>query len=204
MNILAFADIRNRLFRRDGKEFHRCAWEFKGVMEEAGHTVTLVETDEKKKWKKHQLVMRHLLTHPDPVDAVVFFCHGWHNGISLGFTRYHAGDLADAIAHAAGPDGSSDVILYACSTFKKKTSFGVTLCDELRDAGHVGTVVGHRTAGHATRNPHVWWSLTSGHKGEWEPWCNFIALPWLKRRKSDEWKRWVARLKTDDQYRFWC
>jgi len=97
-----------------------------------------------------------------PLEAVAIFCHGWMDGIQLGFTRANVGDLAKAIAAVK----NVCVVLYACSTAKGDSGsaagtagdggFADLLRDALCQAGAVDCQVdAHTTAGHTTKNPFV-------------------------------------------------
>jgi hypothetical protein len=200
MRILAIADTRNRLFRRDGDEFGRQMLAFAKHWRAKGASVNTIAIDEKKNWKKHRLVLEAIEGCDGPVDAIAFFCHGWHNGISLGFTRYHIPELATALKNNRLFNQMEKIttVLYACSTFKKKTSFGPRLADAT-DGMNLSVVVGHSTKGHCTRNPFA----SRAAFGLMSPFKPCIRLSWWKRRKSPEWKAWVERLKGPDQYDFW-
>jgi hypothetical protein len=207
MKILAIADTRNRwwkrrnMFKKDGDEFKRQAQAFRDHWEAKGATVTLIETSEKKNWKKHRLVLRAIEEHEGPIDVLALFCHGWHNGISLGFTRYLVPDLGEALIGKG--HHSIKVVLYACSTFRRLSSFGPRLCEWFRMHPVNVLVVGHSTKGHATRNPFVYNAKNIPWVLVW-PHIRHAELPWGVRRKHPEWKAWVKRLKGPDQYDFWA
>ena len=96
-----------------------------------------------------------------PFDRLAIFCHGWGDGIQLGFSRgAELESLAAAVA-AASTDRLK-VALYACSTARSdgppgdggEGGFADSLRDLLASAGRPEvTVFGHTSAGHTTRNP---------------------------------------------------
>lgn len=100
-------------------------------------------------------------------DSVAFFCHGWRNGIQLGFTKQQTGDLAASIFRATS--FSLPVVpLYCCSTGEDPQdspitaagtgdgSFADALRDELCRQGAIECrVMAHTTVAHTTSNPNV-------------------------------------------------
>lgn len=203
MNILVIADTRNRWskslmrLRRDGNEFRREARAFAQHWECKGASVTVVETKAKKSWKKYKLVLDAIKNHDGPIHYLALFCHGWHDGISLGFSRYHIPALVQAIRSKDPYMPRCFVLLYACSAFKCDNSFGPILGEKL---GCLCLTFGHSTKGHTTRNPFVYQSyFYEGRK----PWIPEIALGWWARRKSAAWKEWKAKMKTDYRFYFW-
>jgi hypothetical protein len=100
-----------------------------------------------------------------PVDSIAFFCHGWQQGIQLGFRNQNVPGLAKAIFDCVSV--SPTVALYCCSTGgdpkTKATSPGTgdgSFADLLRDKlCQIGLeqnrVTGHDRVGHATKLPYV-------------------------------------------------
>jgi hypothetical protein len=139
---------------------------------------------------------------PHAYDAVAFLCHGWIDGIQLGFKRAHVDELAQRIWELTDLP-TVRVPLYCCSTGDDPEDDPLTavgsgdesFADKLRDAlclqGAYGCrVVGHTTVAHTTRNPHViffdgWGSLTGGNGG---------YAPVLPGRNSWLWRGWKAEL----------
>jgi hypothetical protein len=213
MKILAIADTRNRPFRRDGDEFRREARAFTRHWESKGADVTLVETKERRNWKKYRLVLKAIRNHCGQIDVLAMFCHGWHDGISLGFRRYHITELTAELSVKNTPidfykynndksfKNDMIVLLYACKAFKKENSFGPVLSYKMTHFFTDSEVIGHSTSGHTTRNPFVWNSIGGNEK---IPWIPEVALGWWKRRKSPKWKSWCARLKTTKRFDFWA
>lgn len=132
-------------------------------------------------------------------DAVAFFCHGWADGIQLGFTRKTVGDLAKALS--AIVTRTVVVPLYACSTGQDPNdspdsapgvgegSFADRLRDALCEVNAIDCrVMGHTMAGHTTTNPCVLFfdgmGVPTGGVGGYSP----VA------RKTEAWKRWKAAM----------
>lgn len=93
------------------------------------------------------------------LEAVAFFCHGWPNGMELGFDKRNVDKLACAIYDACERT-NIQVPLYLCWTGeggdKGATSFADALRDELcgKGAPHC-RVMAHTYKGHTTMNPHI-------------------------------------------------
>lgn len=154
------------------------------------------------------------------LETVAFFCHGWKDGIQLGFRVRDTRSLARAFQ---GTCVRNVVVpLYACSTARDQDrqiaddidpdSLGGDggFADELRDAlCDIGwcvhnRVVAHATVGHSTLNPWVRFfdgmGLPSGGTGGY----------WVIRPKGPLWRRWIAWLREtnakqedrDNQFKF--
>lgn len=154
------------------------------------------------------------------LETVAFFCHGWKDGIQLGFQTRDIPQLARAFQghceqHVVVP-------LYACSTARDQDwhiaddidpdsmggdgGFADELRDSLCDIGWCvhNRVVAHATVGHSTLNPWVRFfdgmGLPSGGTGGY----------WVIRPKGPLWKRWIAWLREqsakfedrDNQFKF--
>lgn len=151
--------------------------------------------------KRRALVLEELARYDghSVFDAVVFFCHGWSDGIQLGFTRKTVGDLATAIAKITRRNAL--VPLYCCSTGQDPNdnadtapgvgegSFADRLRDALCEAGVVDCrVMGHTMKGHTTTNPCVLFfdgmGIPTGGVGGYSP----VA------RKTEAWSRWKAAM----------
>jgi hypothetical protein len=136
------------------------------------------------------------------LEVLALFCHGFHDGIQLGFRLRTVRKLAEALAKVARQD--LRVILYACSTARgasddaKEEGVGGEggFADALRDALCAAgisecQVDAHATAGHAVWNPNVRrfrgeGSPVGGQGGGW------IVQP----RKQPLWKPWQAALRS--------
>lgn len=116
-------------------------------------------------------VFSEALDAPDFFDGVAFFCHGWKNGIQLGFRSKEVGSLAHQI-HDICQHSFLEVPLYCCSTggdvLTGKTSPGTgddSFADLLRDDlcrradadDYISycRVMAHETVAHTTKNPRV-------------------------------------------------
>ena len=142
-------------------------------------------------------------------DSIAIFCHGWANGIQLGF-RVSDGtvcELAEAIHGCLAMDGS--VALYCCSTAHDRDEdddeevgpgtqggFADELFVELLNLGNIGhTIDAHMTRGHTTRNP---WVVRFQEDG-----LDIYNGDWLVTPNSSLWRRWVMALRnTELQYQF--
>jgi hypothetical protein len=101
-------------------------------------------------------------------DSVAIFCHGWLDGIQLGFKRRHVEQLAQAIGDVTGHEQDVVVPLFCCSTGEDPDDDPLTaagtgddsFADKLRDAlcqsGMENCrVMAHTTVAHTTSNPMV-------------------------------------------------
>ncbi len=97
-------------------------------------------------------------------NIIALFCHGWPDGIQLGFRTntgmsYRNTSMSDtdalalAISRIASPDVK--VILYACSAGANDNGFAATLRDSLVQYCPQCRIDAHKTVAHATKNPHV-------------------------------------------------
>lgn len=166
--------------------------------------------------KRRAQVLRWMEHEKGEFDSVVFFCHGWQDGIQLGFTRKTVGGLVKAISdnisawdNLEGGEGPL-IALYCCSTGEDPQDDPLeaagtgddSFADKLRDAlcadGWVHCrVVAHTTAGHTTQNPNVLFmdgmDCADGGVGGYPP-----VSP-----KSKLWPKWKKALRTTDlRFRF--
>ena len=104
----------------------------------------------------------------DFYTSVAFACHGFQNGIQLGFKRAHVKILAKAIRSVTGNSSIVPVPLFCCSTghdpdddaFTAAGTGDDSFADKLRDAlcaegSNLCRVMAHTTVAHATSNPMV-------------------------------------------------
>jgi hypothetical protein len=142
-------------------------------------------------------------------DSVAFFCHGWQDGIQLGFTRKNVKELAEELSNLSYSDNMT-VPLYCCSTGDdaqddplESAGFGDnSFADTLRDALCVEgetycRVIAHSKPAHTTMNPKALFfegmGVPTGGVGGFAP-----VGP-----KSPNWKKWQKALKTTDlRFRF--
>lgn len=156
-------------------------------------------------------VLRKIERERDFFNTVAFFCHGWQDGIQLGFNRKNVRELARALfEYGALNDNDMVVALYCCSTGEDPqdkpleavgtgdNSFADKLRDALCEQGEINCrIVAHSTAGHTTQNPHVLYmdgmGSNLGGVGGYAP-----VGP-----KSKLWVKWKKALRTTDlRFRF--
>ena len=140
-----------------------------------------------------------------PIDCYAFFCHGWQDGIQLGYHRAEASDLAALIATTAADNAV--VVLYACSTSDSSAegepgeggTCGSRTCGGFAEALHEGlrwcvstggaaasgiTVYAHDRSGHCTSNPYV-----RRLRGD------VSAYRWVVEPKSPQWGPWEREMR---------
>jgi len=140
-------------------------------------------------------------------DSVAFFCHGWQQGIQLGFRNQNVPELA-VFFGAVFSSISPTVVLYCCSTGgdpkTKVTSPGTgdgSFADLLRDGlcqrgFKDNRVLGHDRVGHTTKLPYAKFfdgmgSNVGGAGGYW------VVTP-----GSPQWRKWVRILGTDFRFEY--
>ena len=140
------------------------------------------------------------------LDCVAFFCHGYKKGIEFGLTTRNVDKLAETLAETARRN--LNIPLYACSTAGGKRVEGPggdgDFADELRDAlCRVGInkcrVMGHATAGHTTKNPHV--RFFDGFSSD----VGGFGGYWVVRPRGPLWRKWISMLRereSDFCYKF--
>jgi hypothetical protein len=143
-------------------------------------------------------------------DSLAVFCHGWSNGIQLGFkvSDDTIDDFCTAIAECCTP--TCRIVLYCCSTAHDRDNddreaigpgteggFADELYKRLSDRGFNGhRVDAHFTPGHTTRNPYV-----VRFKGSYiSP--NYRGGEWLIDPKDDMWRKWRKALQGEMRFRF--
>ena len=117
-------------------------------------------------------------------DFVAFICHGWKQGIELGFDTTNTAQLADAL-RCYGP---LRVVLYCCSTAGGGVDGDGGFADHLRDLSGA-QVDAHDGAGHCTRRPYVR-RFDAGAVAQGGPW---IVAP-----QHDLWPKWYRELHDSD------
>lgn len=128
--------------------------------------------------QRRKQVLEHIycVGRNEPLDGLAFFCHGWSNGIQVGFNRNDLSLLAGVVA--ASECDYLETVLYACST--KKVAKHLAFLFAAR--GVRGHVDAHDRRGHTTINPYVVRAQ------------NMIASPhsaWLVEPGSEFWRAWV-------------
>lgn len=94
-----------------------------------------------------------------PIAHLGLFCHGWRNGVQVGFRVQELPALTEALAQMADTSALR-VSLYCCSTAHGGTGgdggFADVLRDQLCERGLINCRIdGHTTRGHTTKNPYV-------------------------------------------------
>lgn len=131
------------------------------------------------------------------VDRIVFFGHGWKNGIQLGWNINNTWELIEEWVRLKQCEVRPiEIVLYACSTADGSSDPGDRVgtqggfADKLRDClcnrDVIGHVVAHRTAGHTTRNPFLVRCESKGTESG--------STYWLVEPQSDLWHTWIERL----------
>lgn len=123
------------------------------------------------------------------LEFVCFICHGWKQGIQLGFSLDNQEKLADALqASGKGPC----VALYCCSTGSGGPEGDGGFADRLRDLTGF-QVDAHDGAGHCTRRPYVRRFAAGGPSAGGD---------WIISPQSNNWAKWYSALKGDTDLRF--
>lgn len=193
MRALIICTAKNRIGKHDGDEFKREALRF-SVLHKADGLYFRGEWPGKRR-QLTETFLRKAGELGGPVDVVAFFGHGGARDLyCTGHSRRHIPALADALAACLRKDRPVYVVLYCCLTGR-----GFGFADELDAAlearGLDVRTISHTTAGHTTRNPDV------EDSGE-GPQCRGLDLI---PRASHLWRRWVDRLRDDQDFRlsFW-
>lgn len=127
------------------------AMRFKKYLEKRGATVDMVGFD-----RRHTLARRRTdvlsAAKRHVYDHAAVFCHGWETGLQCGL---RPGDWVELLT---ATDAIHRLTFYACSAGEGPGVGGEGgYADRVREALAkylmVSTVLAHRTAGHATRNP---------------------------------------------------
>jgi hypothetical protein len=141
--------------------------------------------------------------------AVALFCHGWSNGVQIGY-RVSDGTIrewAQDLQFACTADVT--IALYCCSTAHDRDSikeeaigpgtdggFADELCEQLCAKGLSPNVYAHMTAGHTTRNPYVVHFSWEHDDGKW------LVRPSRDDGDRPQWLKWIKALKTDARFDF--
>lgn len=200
MSALVFAPLRNAPGKHDAQEFLNEAHAFNrahGFNDQvAVFDNALPQVD-----RRDEFLTRLRIFTRGELDVLALFCHGWPDGVQLGFHCAHARGLATELKAVAA--SKLTVALYCCSTGADKDGndaderqpgpggdggFADRLRDELCDAGIAATVFAHSTAGHATRNPWVR-VFEPGRRAGGE---------WLVSPDGPVWRKWLRALHSTD------
>ncbi|MCP4642601.1 MAG: hypothetical protein GY851_19305 [bacterium] len=147
----------------------------------------------------------HALSEARNLRTVVFFGHGWPDGIQFGFLREDIPDLVDHLRVSCAPDVR--VVLYAClaaENDKRDNHRGEPgpatdggFCDLLRDEMvrqglDGGWVDGHKTAGHTSFNPYL---VRFYAEDVDDPEFGAVGGSWIVQPRSRLWRAWVNALR---------
>ena len=139
------------------------------------------------------------------LDAVVFYGHGWPDGIQFGFSRETAPELAAMLSDKAHL--TLKVALFACLAAENDVrdkdhenvgpgtdgGFADVLRDELVKCGiRKGWVDAHKTAGHTTWNPYVVRFLCEDTT---DPLYDGEGGAWLVAPRTTHWRLWCRELR---------
>ncbi len=147
-------------------------------------------------------ILDKLISEGAHFDSIAPFCHGWLNGIQIGYSRKTVKQFADRIRDLSGDSSVATVPLYCCSTGEDEDDSSITaagtgddsFADKLRDAmcdngQTLCRVMAHTTVAHTTKNPMVLFmdgmGVPDGGVGGYPP-----VSP-----KSKNWKAWKRELR---------
>lgn len=225
-NIIVFAPSEDSPGKRDATgAFIPQAKAFCEHHEVPEENLILIDNTKSKPWMRNK-VIEHILgadipADEDPLDAVVFFCHGWKSGIQFGFSngKKDIDPLAKAIADRSIEVEMMEerlftpvIPLYCCSTgrdadreseddlevFGGEGGFADSLRDGLCRAGAIYCrVLAHTTAGHTTQNPHVREFLGNGRSLGGEGGSYIIP-----KKNPKHFRAWRKQLLEDSDFRF--
>lgn len=136
----------------------------------------------------------------EPLDAIVFFGHGWPNGIQFGLTKKNVSSFVYLLVQNRTVKLTCHFALYTCLTAENeirdkqiknigpatKGGFADQLAYRLGRMNIAGHVDAHKTSGHTTWNPYV------------VRFQNTIESPraaWLVEPGSESWKNWVKAVR---------
>lgn len=143
------------------------------------------------------------------LDGIAIFCHGWADGLQIGFNRGLLSTFARAVKDACRPEPF--LALYACSTAENDVKdnayaspgpgtdggFADLLRDQLARIGvSGGWVDAHKSAGHCSRNPFV----VRFRMGDVEDRAlGGVGGDWIVCPGSSSWKKWKLALADDER-----
>lgn len=132
--------------------------------------------------------IKNCLNNLKEITLVAFMCHGWKQGIQLGFDLTNIEFLASVLKGL----GSPKIMLYCCGTAEGGVDGDGGFADRLRDLSGF-TVNAHDGVGHTTRRPYV--KRFEGGEAR-------IGGDWIIAPNSDLWPKWYKALKGDGDFRF--
>lgn len=198
MKAMIFAAGTNSPNKRDAAEFQAEADRFRRC-HELMDPVHIFDNTKPVDARRAQTLEFLSEAEPDSLDTVVFFSHGWPDGMQSGFTKTYVPQFAAALKRCCKPVAS--LVLYCCSTAadgdksdlnERKPGPGGDggFADAVRDeAARVGfslVVYGHSVVGHTTENPYARVFVPVESKGG----------TWVLGPDSPLWAQWVRALKS--------
>lgn len=130
--------------------------------------------------QRRKQVLEHIycVGRNEPLDGLAFFCHGWSNGIQVGFNLKSLGWIA-RVVYSVSCD-FLEVVMYACSTKKVASRLALDLAS-FSIRGHVDS---HDRRGHTTINPYVVRVQNEVLR----------QSAWLVEPGSESWRAWVKAM----------
>jgi hypothetical protein len=208
MNSLILADVRNRLFKRDGEEFKREAYKAANLWLDDGEC-EVHELKSKRFWAKNIQSTKAISNYRGAIDRFALFSHGTWGWNSAGFYKWNCKDLAQALVAKA--NNKLEIVLYSCQNGRSrwtrkdlnkpvnqvtyKDGFAAQLCAELHRRGMDPIIWAHTTRGHLSRNPYLVriWVDRHGYLRR-----NTV----VKTKPATKWRAWRGLLKTNFRFEF--
>jgi hypothetical protein len=149
-------------FKPEARDFVKLAAE--------GSRVVIIDNHKKLSGRRAQCnaILDGAIEAGEHFDSVAVFCHGWLNGIQIGYTRKTVNQLSQRIFALTGESSVVTVPLFCCSTGEDPEddplnaagtgddSFADKLRDDLCGLGaNLCRVMAHTTVAHTTSNPMV-------------------------------------------------
>lgn len=149
------------------------------------------------------------------ISSLIWFGHGWPNGIQFGFTRKDIPFLVQVLSGVNGEmnrlcEFDLNIVFYCCSMAdndnrnNKGVKIGIAtdggFCDVLRDnmekREFTGQVIGHLTKGHTDMNPNTIIFYANKNIND------NCGGSWLVEPGSLFWKDWKRGMKTNLRFAF--
>ena len=210
--ILAIVCLHNQKGKKDVT--HAFLPEAKKLIKLGANGSVIVRVDNSKPFARRRREINRILNNyveaGEHFDSIAVFCHGWADGIQIGYTRRTVWQFAESIAALTSNSSVATVPLYCCSTGDDKEDNSLaaagtgdnSFADKLRD--HMCKydltlcrVMAHTTVAHTTKNPMVLFmdgmGTPDGGVGGYPP-----VAP-----GSENWRAWKKALRdTNLRFRF--
>lgn len=161
--------------------------------------VDLDLTEVKRKKSVFDFIKKRAAEEGKAPNTLVFLCHGLKYKIELGIRRYNCDELSALLRKLHGPtETKMTVIYYCCSTAGGPGENGDNgFSDKTRDSlckyGFIDCrVLGHSSAGHATKNP-----LVRLFEGLGSP-AGGVGGAWIVAPKTPLFPKWRNKLANTD------